>query len=466
VMWLPVHYTIASLAVGAAASAASPKKACGPITLSANLAALLFNLLTVRVWLGGLATPILFGVPVILDPLSCVALVLVSTLASVCAAYSVFKIGAEDPHVRTYYVLYNLLIISLSMVTMVRNALLLYVFFELITFAAILLVGHRRDPKALEASVKYLFVCVASSALSLIGFAVLLSRVHVLDLLTLGQALSESHLSPLDAKLCLYSLLLGFGVKAGLVGLHFFIPDAYGEAPPPISALMHITLPGNYSIIRILTALQPLIPPKDQLIISLAGILTVYTGALMTLASKDVKRMVACVSIEGGGYIILSSSLGTPYSIAAASLCLVNFSLIESALFLAVGAVHSKTGTRLVDQLGGLFKAMPVTAWLFIASALAISGVPPFGGFTAKLSVYMACVKAGKMWASLAAASGSGILLTAVIWTAHRMFFGPPREVERLREPKALLVPVVILFLLFTLLGLYPAPLLRLFGGV
>jgi len=462
-MWHPIHYATASLLAGAGISAVSPKKACGPVTLAANVVALAFNVLAVLGASGGSMVN-LFGMTLASDPLSRVSLVLVSTLTALCAAYSIFDVGAEDPHVRSYYVLFNLLAASLCLVTVVRNLLMLYVFLEVVTFTAVPLIAHRRSPEALEASMKYLFVCVSCSALSLLGLGVLMSRVHTLDLLTLGQAVAAAGLNPLEAKLCLYTMLVGFAVKVGVVGLHFFIIDAYGEAPPPVAPLIHVV--GNYAVIRVLTALNPLMFQRDQLVVMVVGVLTIYVGALLALSSRDVRRMVACIAVEGSGFIILASSIGTPYATAAASLCLVNFGLIETALFLSAGVVHSETGVRRIGELRGIFKSMPVTTWLFIASALAVSGVPPFGGFVAEVSVYTACLRAGSMWASLAAAAGSGILLTSVVWAAHRMFFGKRCEAEGLRDPKGLVVPVVILFILFTLLGIHPAPLLRLLGGV
>ena len=459
-MWLPVHYAVASLLAGAAASAASPKRACGPITLAANVASLAFGL---TAFIQGFPSR-LFGVPASTDPISRVTLLLVLVLAALCAAYSTFRVGVEDPRARRYYVLYNLLAASMLLVAAVRNLLALYVFLEAVTFAAVPLIAHRGDAEAVEAAVKYLFVCASCSALSLLGMGVLISEVHTLDLSSLSQVLSGASLGSLEAKLCVYAMLVGFGVKVGVVGLHFFIIDAYGEAPSPIAPLIHVA--GNYAVVRVLTAVHPLMLPRDQTVVMVVGLLTIYVGALLALSSRDVKRLAACVAVEGSGFIILSSSLGTAQALTAAVLCLVNFGLMETALFLSAGVVHSQTGTRSIGRLGGIFKSMPVTTWLFVSSALAVSGVPPFGGFVAELSVYRACLEACGLLAPLAAAVGSGILLASVVWAAHRMFFGAPREAGEVREPVELLAPVVVLFLLFTLLGVYPAPLLRLLGGV
>jgi formate hydrogenlyase subunit 3/multisubunit Na+/H+ antiporter MnhD subunit len=276
--------------------------------------------------------------------------------------------------------------------------------------------------------------------------------------------------------------LFGFGLKAGLVPLHFWLPGAHAAAPSHVSALMSGVLlkTGVYGLLRLTGFFQD--PPAAWGAgLLLAGAVSAVLGVAFALAQHDVKRLLAYHSVEnvgiiamGAGLALLGRSTGSPALVvlgfSGAVLHVLNHATFKGLLFLGAGAVHHATGTRELDQLGGLGRAMPATAALFLVGAAAISGLPPLNGFVSEWLVFLASFGAvighGDPTIALAGLAAPALALVGGLAAAcfakvfGTVFLGQARSAhaERVHEaPATMLVPMAVLAALCLGVGLFPA---------
>ena len=200
-------------------------------------------------------------------------------------------------------------------------------------------------------------------------------------------------------------ILVGFGIKAGLMPLHFWLPGAHANAPSHVSAIMSgvVLKMGIYGLVRWL-GLLPAPPAAWGAVIFALGAVSGLLGVLFAIGQHDLKRLLAYHSVENIGIILLGLGValigragGRPewvaLGLAGGLLHVWNHSLFKSLLFLCAGAVVHRTHTRQIDRLGGLAKGMPWTAACFVIGAVAICGLPPLNGFVSEWLVYLGMLR-------------------------------------------------------------------------
>src|SRR5512133_2025527 len=220
--------------------------------------------------------------------------------------------------------------------------------------------------------------------------------------------------------------LLGFGLKAGLMPLHFWLPPAHAAAPSHVSALMSgvVVKTGIYGILRVTGLLEEIPASWGTAVLALGGASAVL-GVAFALAQHDLKRLLAYHTVEnvgiialGVGLALLGRSRGEPglvlLGVAGAALHVVNHALFKSLLFFGAGAVQHATGTREIDHLGGLARPLRATSLLFVLGAAAISGLPPLNGFVSEWLVYLGFLGALGRGAHLAFVAVGAPLLALV----------------------------------------------------
>ena len=267
--------------------------------------------------------------------------------------------------------------------------------------------------------------------------------------------------------------LAGFGLKAGFPVLHVWLPEAHPAAPAPVSALMSgsmINL-GFYGILRMLVSSDGPVGVFGWsfLCLGLAGALG---GVLSALAQRNVKRLLACSSVENMGIAGIGFGLGflgvehgnlvmAAFGCAGAFLHILNHALLKGALFLCAGSVFRATGLLDMDRLGGLLKRMPWTGSVFLFSSLSISGLPPFNGFFAEFLIYMAALAgvaagsgalfAGSVLTVVALALTGGLAAAVFVKAAGAVFLGEPRSkeaAEAVERPLGMRISQMVLLIL------------------
>lgn len=282
----------------------------------------------------------------------------------------------------------------------------------------------------------------------------------------------------------------GFGVKAGLVPVNFWLPRAYVTAPRafvPVLAGATLNL-GLYGILRVDAGLMPASYAGPGLVALVIGTVTALVGILYATTDNDLKNVLAHSSIEnagiitagfGAGMVFVATNHPVPAAIAfvAALYHLCNHSLYKTLLFLGAGSVEGRTGTRDMDRLGGLIKWMPLTAAAFLAGTLSIAALPPFNGFASEWLTLQTMLRAVQLSSPaeklVFALSGAGLALTAALAVTcfvkvfGMSFLGMRRldEKKHVREARSsALAPMFLLAALCLLFGVLPTYVIPLLG--
>ncbi|CAO3432693.1 hydrogenase 4 subunit B [Azospirillum doebereinerae] len=381
---------------------------------------------------------------------------------------------------------FPLFLAGMSLVLLADDAFTFLVSWEFMSLASWLLVlSTHRESETPDAARLYLVMASAGTACLLLAFGVLAGGLGDYRFDAIRAHAPQGGAAALTVLL----VTLGAGSKAGLVPLHVWLPLAHPAAPSHVSALMSgvMTKVAVYVLVRVLFDLlgEPVWWWGGALMA--AGAATAVMGVLYALMQDDVKRLLACSTIENIGVIVIALGLAlvfkashTPViaalALSAALLHVVNHSLFKSLLFYVAGAVLTATGSRDLNRLGGLIHRMPVTAFLALVGAAAISALPPLNGFVGEWLLFQAILNAPTLpdWSLKIgiAVVGAAVALAAALAAACFVrfygiaFLGRPRsaEAERAGEVSpAMRIGMLVPALLCVVLGVLPTPLIRLF---
>jgi len=259
--------------------------------------------------------------------------------------------------------------------------------------------------------------------------------------------------------------LLGFGIKLGLVPLHVWAPRAYGEAPIPVLALLSgaMAKTAAYGVIRIVVPVTGAFLADYSLGLMLVSVVTMVYGAMMAIAQRDLKMMLAYSSISQLGYLMFGYSTMTEVGLNGAAFQLISHGILASLLFFCAGAIEMRTGTLEFDRIGGLAPKMPVLATMFVMGGLAVAGTPPMCAFPAELMLLAgAAEQFSSGWAYVAltvvAVAATGLTAAYYLWAIRRTMYGPlPEELENVTDaPRSILAVTGILALFAVVIGVWP----------
>lgn len=311
------------------------------------------------------------------------------------------------------------------------NLLVLFVFWELTSITSFLLIGfEHEDEGARAAAVQALIVTAGGGLLMLAGF-VLLGQTgggnyDVQELFARGDAIKAS---PLYVPLLLL-IFAGAFTKSAQFPFHFWLPNAM-QAPTPISAYLHsatMVKAGVYLLARLAPALGG--SPEWTTIVTTTGALTMITGSVLAFSQTNMKRLLACSTIAALGTMVMLIGIGSEYAIRAALVFLLAHACYKGALFMVAGIVDHETGTKDVEALGGLRKAMPVTCLIAVVAGLSFAAMPPTFGFIGKEMLFEATLESGsdaarfKLILTLVAVVAGTMFVTVAALVAVRPFFG------------------------------------------
>jgi len=448
---IPVFSAIFMLIVGKWEKRIFPR--VWSIITTASLVVLLiiiYNKGTIVHEVGGWKPP--YGIVLIKDNLSMLMLIIVNVVAFLTIIYSFSYITRYEDYLR-FFSLFMLMLAGMNGVVLSGDLFNLFVFLEIASIASYALVGYGVGAEELEASFKYLILGVLASTLILFGIGMVYSVTGSVNMADIARFLIN-HPGNRAVLMATGLFLLGFGLKAGLVPFHAWLPDAHPSAPAPISAMLSgvlIKVLGIYALIRVSYHIIGITPLVSQIFIVI-GCLSMVVGALMGFGQDDIKRLFAFSSISQMGYVMVGIGLGTPLGIIGALFHLLNHAGFKSLLFLSSGAIEGETGTRKLSLLGGLREKMPITSTSSVVGALSISGVPPFNGFWSKLIILLAALKAGNIPVAAILVFTAFLTLSYYLRFQKNAIFGEVRKkVEGAREAPIPMVAPLVLFAVFCL---------------
>ena len=452
---------------------------------SAENAAFAFALLTALFFLaayvsllGGVSsgTPWTFNLPWVprlgvelafrVDGLAMLFGVLISGIGVLVMVYSYGYFKNHNSHARLQWLLLAFMLAMLGLVS-ADNIIVLFVFWELTTVTSFLLVGFdHENAKARRSALQALLVTGGGGLALLVGLIMLgqASGSYLLsDIIAAGSGITEHPQYPVILAL----VLIGAFTKSAQFPFHFWLPNAMA-APSPVSAYLHsatMVKAGIYLMMR----LQPSLGGTDEWFytLSIAGGITAVWSSLMALRQTDMKLMLAWTTVMALG--TLTMFLASDLRIAA--LAAVTFLLVHAfykcALFLAVGNIDKRTGTREINKLGSLLRHMPITSILASLAALSMAGFPPFLGFIGKELKYEGALAiADQPWLIVIAAVLANAMMVAIALTfVFRVFLGGQSAITRTPKEVSVLMwsGPLLLALAGLVTGIFPELITRYF---
>ncbi len=407
------------------------------------------------------------------DPLARAMLPAVSLLFLGCACYGVpyLRLRAERPN-RVFVASFLASLGLMSAGHMARHLGVLWIATEAVTLCSVPLLHFNNTPRAFEATWKYLLVGSTGIALSLLGsFCLGYASLHgggAGDLSFTALMAQGAGLSRPWVLIAWVLLLVGYGTKMGLAPMHTWKPDAYGEAPGIVGAMLAggVTTVAFTAVLRVRAVVDAagagVVASRTLLVI---GLFSMLVAALFLLSARDFKRMLAYSSVEHMGILSLGAALGG-VGLWAAFFHVWNNSMTKGALFLSAGNIRRAAGGRTIDEVSGMSVITPRSAALFVAALFAVTACPPFGPFFSELLIVKSAFLTGHGWA---AAFFLVCLLLAFFGLTRVVFaivYGRPRQAARAMDPRyretlAVILPPVVLLLLSLWLGLATPAALR-----
>jgi hydrogenase-4 component F len=413
------------------------------------------------------------------DALSAYMVIVVGVVTLLATSYGVAYVDRELAHghttaagARAYGVLVQLFVAAMLAALVASNLGVLWVAVEATTIATAFLVGYRRTRASLEASWKYMVICSVGVAFAFLGTVlVYFASCHAggdgnaaLNWPSLVQV--APHLDPGVMRLAIGLLVLGFGTKAGLAPMHTWLPDAYSQAPAPVSALSSGVLlsVAFYALLRYkVIADAALGRGYMRGLLVTAALLSLATAASLMIAQRDYKRLLAYSSVEHMGLVALGAAVGTPLALTACLLHVLSHGLAKSVAFCGSGEILFVEGTTEIAGVRGLVAGRPLVGATFGLGLVALLGLPPFGLFASELGIARAGVADGLGWAVAAALVLVLVIFTAVVHHGQRMLLGdPPADIEHRRTGVSAGVPLVGGLALAVVLGVSIWPIERL----
>ena len=332
------------------------------------------------------------------------------TLAILAGAVSIYSFGylkefEGKRNIGFFGFLFHLLLLSLTIVFTAANALLFLIAWEVMALAAYGLVTfYHEDRESRRAGLLYIVMAHIDAGCLLLGFALLIQVSGSADFASFRTA--AEHLSSSQQAVAFVLFFLGFGIKAGVIPFHIWLPAAHPVAPSNISALLSgiVLKAGIYGMARIFLDGLGVLPSWAGLLVLIVGVASAVLGVLYALMEHDLKRLLAYHSIENIGIILIGLGAALVFRVAghpqlaavaliAAMFHTLNHAIFKCLLFLGAGSVLHSTGTRNMEELGGLIRPMPATALCFLIGAVAISGLPPLNGFVSEWLTYQSLLQ-------------------------------------------------------------------------
>ncbi len=408
---------------------------------------------------------------IMLDPISVMMLVVVTTISLMSHWYSLGYMKGERGFAR-YYAFLSLFTFSMLGLVVATDLLQMFIFYELVGVSSFLLIGfYYQKPSAVAAAKKAFIVTRFADFGFLVGIFILIFYTHSFDFLQITDPHTHIFDTVIGKTFLGYAVLswatalifMGAAGKSAMFPFHIWLPDAM-EGPTPVSALIHaatMVVAGVFTIARLFPVYY-FFTPKVLLMVGYVGGFTSLFAALIAMTQFDIKRVLAYSTLSQIGYMMVGLGVshyggeeGLGYM--ASMFHLFTHAMFKALLFLGAGSIIHAVHSNLMQKMGGLRKYMPITHITFLIAALAISGIPPFAGFFSKDEILAAAFTNNRLlfWVEYITAGITAFyifrLYFKVFWWKDPQYEHTPHE-----SPSTMTIPLIILATLSTTVGFIP----------
>jgi proton-translocating NADH-quinone oxidoreductase chain M len=385
------------------------------------------------------------------DGISLIFILLTAILQIATVVYS----WGETQRPAGYFGLIMLTCLGCFGVFVALDILLFFLFWEAVLVPMFFLIGYWGGPNRRYAAIKFFVYTHVASIVMLVGLLALVFYSGATSFDFTAVYAAAHGMAPVVQTFLFLALFFGFAVKFPIVPFHTWLPDAHVEAPTGGSVLLAGLLLklGGYGLIRWAVEVLPNGFHSAQPLLFVIAFITIIWGSVLSLAQRDIKRMVAYSSINHMGIVLLAIALDSSLGLLAAVLLMFAHGVVSALLFMASGSVHHQYGTRDIASLGGITPSAPGLATMIMAGSLASLGLPALIGFPAEFTAFLATWDALGYWVLIPL----GVLVITAgfyLWMMQRVLFGTPKGVpERAHDVPwyegvgmGLLVALTILF--------------------
>ncbi|HEU24084.1 MAG: hydrogenase 4 subunit B [Mesoaciditoga sp.] len=376
-----------------------------------------------------------------IDGISKIMLIIISMIYTLTVIFSTtFLKYIEEPlfQKRFYYLLLNLFAFSMFFSVSVNNFGLIWVGIEATTVTSALLIAVENDESSIEATWRYIIIVSSGLVISFIANILIYAATGTLDISTLLST------NPTSEKLLVFGSMMaivGYGTKAGIFPMHTWLPDVHGKAPAPVSAIFSgVLLPvALYAIIRVIQ-FSPISSVKTFALV--LGFLTVIIASSLMAIQIHYKRLFAYSTMENMGMALIGISLGG-YALLGVMILIISHAFAKSSTFFLSGNLFSRYKTTKIDEIKGVSKRMPSTAYALLFSAMAITGMPPFGTFFGEIMIILVLLATMPTGYTILLLSFLALAFISLNFKVGKMIFSNSEGENMERKRVGTIVPII-----------------------
>ncbi|WP_296476654.1 Na+/H+ antiporter subunit D [Roseinatronobacter sp.] len=406
-----------------------------------------------------------FGITLVADYLSAVMVVITAITGLATAIYALGEIPEETESLG-FYALFQVLIAGVTGAFLTGDLFNLYVWFEVMLIASFSLLVIGGGKERLDAGIKYVALNLVSTLVFLSGIGLLYGVTGTLNMADLREAVANAENQGLITVIAMM-FMVGFGVKAAVFPLFFWLPASYHTPYFTISAVFAglLTKVGVYALMRMFTLVFVGDVGFTHEILIWVSLLTMFTGVIGAAAQSDFRKILSFHIISQIGYMTLGLALFTPLALMGGVFYLVHHIIVKANLFFVAGLAKQYAGSTDLNRIGGLYKSAPLLAALFIIPAFSLAGFPPLSGFWAKYLIVKAALEIDA-WFIAFVSLLVGLLtifsMTKIwgmaFWKPHPDGIDPTPDRAPARVTRAMMIPIIGLASMTIVIGFYPEP--------
>jgi proton-translocating NADH-quinone oxidoreductase chain N len=368
-----------------------------------------------------------------------------SMISSIIILYS-FGYISHYENQNEYYSMVVLFCGAMMGLIFSANLILMYIFWEITAISSWRLIGFFRKREYITRANKAFLTTAFGAVAMLLGFIIIYQQTGSFDFSTLkGTTISTT---------AVLLILLGIFSKSATLPFHTWLPDA-GIAPSPVTALLHAAVLvkiGVYAFARLFVVTFSISEIWQTIVPVIAGVSAIISAGA-ALVDNDLKRIIAYSTISQIGFIFFGLSIGNETGIAGSLMYILMHGIAKAGLFLCAGIVEQNTKTKDIREMGGLVKTMPITAVAFLFCSFSVMGIPPFGGFFSKYTLFTGAIEGREFMISLVFLIGAIFTILYLLRVFTAVFLGEKDPDKTIKEGSPIMVACVTILAVLSILG-------------